>query len=82
MQHDVNVKNISSWKLKDPVKLITDLLMVNGRLLEGDLQESDFIMVPEGSDLFTHHFGSLNQIPFPTAKWMVYFDEQGEKEDI
>ena len=78
---DVDLRVIPSWKLKDPVKVVSDLSLVHG-LREGRKEESDFVFVSGQTKLFQQYFGGdLGQIPFPTSRWMEFFDQQALKSD-
>ena len=78
---DVDMQVISKRKLKNPVKILSDLSLVEG-LREGNREESDFIFVSSTTNLFQKFYGKdLAKIPFPTAKWMEFFDKQKTSND-
>ena len=72
---DVDLKNISTKQLQKPIKILTDSSLTDG-LHGGEKEDSDFIFVSDETQLFHKAFGSLEKFPFPTARWMRYFDSQ------
>ena len=72
---DVDLKNISTKQLQKPIKILTDSSLTDG-LHGGEKEDSDFIFVSDETQLFHKAFGQLEKFPFPTARWMRYFDSQ------
>ena len=77
---DVDLRSISQWKTRQPVKVLSDYSIQEG-LREGVKEESDFTFVSDQTDLWREYFGSLGDIPFPTSKWMNYFDGKTDTRD-
>ena len=78
---DIDIRDVPSWKLKDPVKIVSDLSLVHG-LREGRKEESDFMFVSSQTKLFQRYFGDdLAKLQFPTSRWMEFFDRQTTKSD-
>ena len=78
---DTDLKVIGTSQLCRPVKVINDSSISEG-LREGNKEESDFIFILDQTELFKSYYGDLEELNFPTAKWMEFFDKEGPKRDL